>query len=251
MESSIQKDGWFSQGFWGSPNSIEIFPTKLGIPGIPNKKLDFDSFPHPLKKNCRKFQHQPKKVHTSRQKIELQTNILKTTTSKNVQPWNNKTYPKILGIIFLTTLFSYLKISHLHPSIQVASQHRNCVRSHVSSERRPGEAVCGCCALAEAAIFGGFLGGCLAGSRSFWWIFWGNLWDLRGVGEIDGNLVENDWECLDLGKVITFPIQIFLGWNVSASKLYHQSNFRCSLFTKSEHHFWNLPWIIYYHIPDP
>lgn len=64
--------------------------------------------------------------------------------------------------------------------------------------------------------------------QKFWWIFWGNLWDLRGVGEFDGNLVENDWECLDLGKVITFPIQNFLGWNVSASKLYHQSNFRCS-----------------------
>lgn len=166
-------------------------PRKLDIPGIPNKKLDFGSFPHPLKKNCRKFQHQPKKVHTSRQKIELQTNILKTTTSKNVQPWDNKTYPKILGIICLGTLFWYPKKSHLHPSIQVASQHRNCERSHVSSERRPGEAVCGCRALAEAEIFGGFFLWMFGRFQKFLVDFLRKfMGSSGGRKEIDGNLVE-------------------------------------------------------------
>lgn len=92
-----------------NPKGRVIFPRFLGIPkqhrNFPNKtghsrhsptrqqKIGLRLWnPHPLKKNCRKFQHQPKKVHTSRQKIELQTNMLQHQKMSN--PETTKHIPK-------------------------------------------------------------------------------------------------------------------------------------------------------------
>lgn len=60
----------------------------------------------------------------------------------------------------------------------------------------------------------------------------------RGVGEIDGNLVENDWECLDLGKSDHLPNPDFLGMECISFQTLSSIKFPMfTNFTKSEHHF--------------
>lgn len=60
----------------------------------------------------------------------------------------------------------------------------------------------------------------------------------RGVGEIDGNLVENDWECLDLGKSDHLPNPEFFGMECISFQALSSIKFPMfTNFTKSEHHF--------------